>query len=74
MELSGGFQASPLVSLAEAVAIQKQDRKQFQSLLGRALSVDVNAKPEFRLANLVMQRRARWLLTRADELFLEAVQ
>jgi predicted anti-sigma-YlaC factor YlaD len=72
MELSGGFQAAPLVSLAEAVAIQKQDQKEFRTLLERALAVDVNAKPEFRLANLVMQRRARWLLTRVDELFLEA--
>ena len=28
------------------------------------------AKPEWRLVNLVMQRRARWLLSRTDELFL----
>jgi len=74
MELSGGFQAAPLVSLAEAVSIQKQNQKEFRTLLDRALAIDVNAKPEFRLANLVMQRRARWLLTRADELFLEAKQ
>ena len=72
MELSGGFQAGPLVSLAEAVSIQKQDHAEFKSLLDRALAVDVNAKPEYRLVNLVMQRRARWLLTRSDELFLEA--
>jgi TRAP transporter T-component len=74
MELSGGYQAGPLVSLAEAVTVQKQDRKEFRSLLNRALAVDVNAKPEFRLANLIMQRRARWLLSRIDELFLEAEQ
>ena len=74
MELSGGHQAGPLVSLAETVSIQKQDRKEFQSLLARALEVDVNAKPEFRLANLSMQRRAHWLLSRADELFLEEAE
>jgi predicted anti-sigma-YlaC factor YlaD len=70
MELSGGFQAGPLVSLAESVSVAKQDRKEFQSLIERALAVDVNAKPEYRLVNLVMQRRARWLLSRVDDLIL----
>ncbi len=70
MALSGGYQAAPLVALAESVSIAKQDRLEFQSLLDRALAVDVNAKPEYRLSNLVMQRRARWLLSRIDELFL----
>lgn len=74
MTLSKGFQAGPLVSLAESVSIAKQDRKEFQSLLEQALAVDVNAKPEYRLANLVMQRRARWLLSRIDELFLTPEQ
>ncbi len=72
MALSGGFQASPLVALAEAVPLSRQDRREFQSLLNRALAVDPNAKPEYRLVNLVMQRRARWLLSRIDELFLDS--
>lgn len=70
MALSGGRLAGPLVNLAEAVALRQQDRAGFQSLLRRALAVDVDAHPEFRLVNLVMQRRARWLLGRLDELFL----
>ncbi len=70
MQLSAGYQAAPLVSLAESVSLARQDRKEFQSLLEQALKVDVNARPEYRLANLVMQRRARWLLSRIDELFL----
>jgi len=74
IELSGGRQAGPFVSLAESVALQKQDRKQFEALLKRALAIDVDANPAFRLANLVMQRRARWLLQRTDELFVEATQ
>jgi len=37
--------------------------------LRRALRVDVNKWPEHRELNLVMQRRARWLLSRADKLF-----
>jgi len=70
MELSAGSQAGPLVSMAESVSVAKQDRGEFRSLLEKALAVDVDAKPEYRLANLVMQRRARWLLERIDELFL----
>ncbi|MBK8859127.1 MAG: hypothetical protein IPN11_16065 [Opitutaceae bacterium] len=70
MELNGGGQAGPLVSLAEAVAVVKQDRKEFRALLERALAIDPGLHPEWRVANLLMQRRARWLLTRTDELFL----
>jgi predicted anti-sigma-YlaC factor YlaD len=70
MAQSHGWQAAPLVAYAEAVCVQKQDVRQFESLLQRALAVDVDAHPEFRLANLVYQRRARWLLGRKDELFL----
>ncbi len=73
MELSGGHQAGPLVSLAENVSVQKQNRAEFETLLKRALEIDVNAEPEYRLANLIMQRRARWLLQRTNELFLEDV-
>jgi predicted anti-sigma-YlaC factor YlaD len=71
MELSGGKMAGPLVALAETVSVHKQDRKEFQALLDQALAIDVNSKPEWRLNNLIMQRRARWLLGRADQLFVE---
>ncbi len=70
LELCGGGQAGPLVSLAEAVAVPRQDRAEFQALLQRALAIDPAAHPEWRLANLVVQRRARWLLSRTDELIL----
>ena len=72
MQLNRGLQAGPFVALAEAVSVQKQDLKEFESLLHRALAINPDAKPEFRLANLVMQRRAKWLLSRTDQLFLRA--
>ena len=59
------------MALAEAVAVPQQDRARFQVLLEQALAVDVNAQPQYRLANLIMQRRARWLLSRTDELIAE---
>ncbi len=70
MELSDGFQAGPLVSMAENVCIAEQNHEEFKSLLEKALAIDVDRKPEYRLENLVYQRRARWLLSRIDELFL----
>lgn len=70
MALSGGNNAAPLVALAEAVTIQKQDVKEFESLLNRALVINPDAVPENRLLNTVMQRRAQWLLSRKTELFL----
>jgi predicted anti-sigma-YlaC factor YlaD len=71
MQLSAGCQAGPLVALAEAVSLNRQDRREFQSLLEKALAVNPDTRPEYRLVNLVMQRRARWLLSRIDELFLD---
>jgi hypothetical protein len=71
VELSGGMQAAPYLALAEAVSVQKQDKKEFESLLNQALAIDVDKKPQWRLANLIMQRRAKWLLSRENELFIE---
>jgi len=70
MALSKGTDTSPLVALAEAVTIQKQDVKEFESLLNQALAANPDANPDIRLLNTVMQRRARWLLSRQSELFL----
>jgi len=70
VQLTGGNLAAPFVALAEAVSVTKQNRDEFESMLKRALAVDPNSKPEWRLNNVVMQRRARWLLSREDDLFL----
>ena len=70
VQLSGGQQAGPFVAYAEAVCVQKQDLKQFQELLNKALAINTDTKPEWRLVNLVYQRRAKWLLGRTDQLFL----
>jgi predicted anti-sigma-YlaC factor YlaD len=69
VELSGGQQAAPYVSLAESVCVAKRERREFEQMLRKALAVDPDARPEWRLANLVMQLRAERLLARADELF-----
>ena len=50
--------------------------EQIKTISGQGLSplaIDVDARPEWRLANLIMQRRARWLLSREDDLFLDPI-
>jgi predicted anti-sigma-YlaC factor YlaD len=71
VELSRGRRAAPLVTFAETVDVSLQDRAEFEKLLNQALAVDVNAVPDQRLANVIAQRRARWLLSRMDRLFVE---
>ncbi len=69
--LSSGKRAAPYASFAETVSVGTQNRVEFEALLKKALAVEPDAVPELRLANAVSQRRAAWLLARADELFLE---
>jgi predicted anti-sigma-YlaC factor YlaD len=71
LQLSKGAHAGAFVSYAENAAIPAQNRAEFQSVLEKALAIDTASHPDSRLANLVAQRRARWLLGRIDELFLE---
>jgi predicted anti-sigma-YlaC factor YlaD len=68
---SAGRRAAPYVSYAETVSVAAQDREEFVKLLESALAIDADAVPEQRLANLIVQKRARWLLARQAELFLE---
>jgi predicted anti-sigma-YlaC factor YlaD len=69
MDLSKGLQAGPLVAYAENVLVPAKERETFEQMLKKALAVNVNEAPSRRLQNLIMQRRARWLLARADKLF-----
>jgi predicted anti-sigma-YlaC factor YlaD len=69
--LSGDRRISGLVSLAESVSVSVQNRAEFEQLLEQALAFNVDAHPPTRMANLVAQRRARTLLSRVDNFFLE---
>ena len=73
VELSHAKLAGPFVSYAESVCIAAEDRAQFEKLLTQALAINPDEDPPSRLVNLIMQRRARWLLSRIDKLFLPPV-
>ena len=71
MVLSDGQQAGPFVNLAESVLLPNQDKAEFRNTLKQALAINPDIRPEWRLANVIMQRKARWLLQRTDKLFVE---
>jgi predicted anti-sigma-YlaC factor YlaD len=70
LELSKGASAGVHVTYAESVALPRQQQKDFQELLQRALAIGVEEHEDLRLMNELAQRRARWLLGRIDDLIL----
>lgn len=71
LELSRRHRAAPIVSYAETVLVGIQDRAEFERMLGDALAVNPDEDLDQRMANLIAQKRARWLLSRTDSLFIE---
>jgi predicted anti-sigma-YlaC factor YlaD len=68
--LSGGQDGSVFINFAEAVAVPAQDRAAFDALLAKVLAIDIDAVPDMRLANVLAQQKATWLLDHADHYFL----
>jgi TRAP transporter TatT component family protein len=66
--LSNGQSAFAYVTMAASVAQPGKDRAEFERLLRAALAIH-DAPPSMRLANLIAQKRARVLLSRASRLF-----
>jgi hypothetical protein len=73
VEIQKGLSPAPYVALATGVVKSKQDRAEFAKLLEQALAIDPEEDPSRRLITLVTQRRARVLLDRIDDFFLEPV-
>ncbi len=71
VQLAAGRSAGAYVTLAEAVSVSQQNRREFRQLLDEALAIDVDAEPSRRLANLIAQSRAKELLARIDNYFLD---
>ena len=71
--LGQGQRLSAKVSWAESQLVASQDRKGFEALLGEVLAFDVSDPKvrSHRLANLIAQRRARYLLARVEDLIAD---
>ena len=70
LDLSKGASAGVYLAYAETVVLPTQNKTEFRALLEKALAVDPDTIPANRLATVVSQRRARWLLGRIDDLIL----
>jgi hypothetical protein len=71
VEISGDRRAAPYVTLAQSVSVLQQDRAEFRRLLERALQFDPDKDPSQRLATIVLQRKAKSLLERESDFFLD---
>lgn len=69
---AAGKRLGPKVGFADTVCVRTQDLECFRHSLGAVLEQDPNAHPAHRLANILMQRRARWLLARVEDRFVGA--
>ena len=70
LELSRGESTSPYLALATTACIKEQNTKLFRELLRKALKINPDTHPEFRLMTILNQRKARWLLEHIDDFFL----
>jgi predicted anti-sigma-YlaC factor YlaD len=70
-QLANGEKISYLVTYAEAVSGPAQNKPEYEGLLKEAVSFDVNQPKarKHRLANVLAQRRAIWLLAHEDDVF-----
>ena len=69
LELSKGQRASVFVGYATSIAVKQQDRKKFDEMIERALSIDPDQYPNNRLVNLLSQRKASYLKEHVEDLF-----
>ena len=68
---SNGMDAGPYLSYAESIHKTFQERKEFVDKLNYVLKMDIIPNSDHELSNLIAKSRAKWLLTKTDEYFLE---
>ena len=68
---SDGKDAGPYLAYAESIHKPFQERKNFVDKLNYVINMENKPNNEFELTNLLAKSRAKWLLARTDEYFLE---
>ncbi len=71
VKFSNGMDAGPYMTYAESIHKTFQERKDFVNKLNYVLKMEIVPKSDFELTNLLAKNRAKWLLTKTDEYFLE---
>lgn len=67
--LSNSQDLSAHVSYAENVLVNQQNQSEFIHLLNSVINAQDTIIEDLELGNIIARKRARWLLTRKDELF-----
>jgi len=67
--LSNSQDLSAHVSYAENVLVDQQNQREFVDLLNSVINAQDTVIDELVLGNVIARKRARWLLSRKDELF-----
>ncbi len=70
LKYSHGKRASVYVAYAQAIAVRDHDPQEFRKALDKAIAIDPNADRANRLATIIAQNQARWLLAHIDDYFL----
>tara|TARA_Y100001968_G_C19250493_1_gene664165 strand:- start:18 stop:857 length:840 start_codon:yes stop_codon:yes gene_type:complete len=68
---SGGMDAGLYVTYAQSIHRTFQERKEFEEKLNLVIEMDVFRNSDYELTNLIAKNRAKWLLSKTDDYFLE---
>ena len=68
---SKGKSPSPYITYATSFCVPNQDAQGFKENLKKALAFDIESDPANRLALVIAQKKAAWLLAHGDDFFIE---
>lgn len=68
---SKGKSPSPYITYATSFCVPNQDAEGFKENLKKALAFDIESDPANRLALVIAQKKAAWLLAHGDDFFIE---
>ena len=71
VSVSDSLDASPFMTYAESIHKPFQNRAGYINKLNFVINMDVKKNTQFELSNIIAQKRAKWLLSKTNETFLE---
>ncbi|MBT4578577.1 MAG: hypothetical protein HOB93_01595 [Candidatus Marinimicrobia bacterium] len=69
--ISDSLYADPFMIYAESIDKPFQNKGAYEEKLNFILNMDTDRSAEFELGNIITKKRAKWLLTKTNEMFLE---
>lgn len=71
LDLSGGTDLSVFVAYAELIHKPRQEKNDFEKKLSHVTNLNVKQNNKHKLNNLIAIKRAKWLLSKKEDYFLE---